>query len=200
MQTKKEIGAECSLDTTTAPPTIMKRVKKLALPDYIKWEQYDRKAVIPFTINPADMSRPTPHSEYWKDLRTMHKKQRLKRFFLKYNDFLIDYFICYEFSPKGRFHCHGLMYYKTNNSADYYHLLENLKYAFGTKRNRNACYKGSPFNSMEIEAFNKSFNYVTKDIQVMFSSKYKIKYTSKDGINKIKTYVQRHTKNLPFLG
>lgn len=187
----KKMGASDSLDITKPPPQILKKVKLLTNPDYSKWSKYVRKQVIPWTLNPADYSHTGHTGTYWKDLSTKGKKSRIVKFFNTYQDLLHDFFICYEFSEKGRFHAHGFLTFSPSQRVDYFHFLEEIRKTFGVKKNRNACFKGVPFNSEKEDAFDKSFNYVTKDINVMYKSRYKIKWTSKKRVNKIRIKKQR---------
>lgn len=204
--TKHEVGL-CSLGQNNTAPQEMnkpiqgtKTIKTLALPLHVKWSNYDRKLLIPFTINPADSSKPSPFSKNWDELSTFSKKRRFMDHFRKYNDTFEDYYICYEFSDKGRFHCHGFIKLNKNNWTNYYHFLEQTKNLFGGRRNKNACYKGVPLNSHTNETFNKCFNYTTKDVNVIFKSMYKIKWTSKSGINAIIVKKQRSKLNARFIG
>lgn len=185
MDPKNPEAGVCPLDKTKPAPKIMKKSKILTLPDCTKWQSYPRKSVVPWTLNPADSSKSTPYNRPWGELSTKSKKQRVVKFFKKYNDLLLDYFICYEFSEKGRFHCHGLLYFDNKNIYDYYHFQEQIRKIFGARKKQKHCFKGTPFNSLTLEAFNKSFNYVTKDINVIFKSRFKIKYTTKSGLVKV---------------
>ncbi len=193
LESKLEVLGLDLLDKSLKPPPkvdkmtkVVKKSKTLQLPSVQKWSEYERKCVIPFTLNPYDQSVGYPtRSKYWSSLTKNGMKLRILNFFKRYNDLLLDYFICYELSDKGRFHAHGLMYYDKKNRYDLHHFIDSIKLAFGSRKNKNACFKGMPMNSQKDDAFNKSFNYVTKDVNVMFKSRYHIKYSTKDGIIKI---------------
>lgn len=168
----------------TMPPKVSKVVKTLALPDFDKWKGYDRAFIVPFTLNPADNSG---KATYWDNLSTKGKRQRIIRFFRDYKDIFSDYYITYEFGDKsGRFHAHGMLYIKKGNKVDYHYFVENIRKEFGGRKYKKACYKGTPMKSHKLEAFEKCYNYTTKDINVMYTSRYKIKWTGYDDIVKIR--------------
>ena len=181
----------------TMPPSVKKTVKVLDLPNYEKWNSYDRSYIVPFTLNPADFSG---RSSPWKNLSTKGKRKRIIKFFSEYKDIFLDYFITYEFGEKnGRFHAHGMLYINKKNKVDYWYFVEEIKKAFGGGKNKNACYKGSTMNSTSQEAFDKCYNYTTKDIHVMFNSRYKIRWTDKStilNIKKVKIKMNFFTKQL----
>ena len=182
-KTKNVDGRSDSLDKTT-PPSVKKTTKLLELPDYDKWNTYDRSYIVPFTLNPADFSG---RSSPWVNLSTKGKRNRIIKFFSEYKDIFSDYFITYEFGEKnGRFHAHGMLYINKENKVDYWYFVEKIKNAFGKGRNKNACYKGTTMNSDTQEAFDKCYNYTTKDINVVYRSRYRIKWTDKSTILKLK--------------
>lgn len=165
-------------------PKIRKTIKNIDLPDCSKWRSYDRKCIIPFTLNPADWSN---RSSPWKNLTVTGQRRRIINFFVKYKDIFTDYFICYEFGKKnGRFHAHGMLCLPVENRVDYWHFVENIGKMFGAQKNKKICYKGSPMQSMKEDAFDKCYNYVTKDIKIMYRSRFKIKWTSKEDVHVIK--------------
>lgn len=194
------IGRGGSLGQNHAPKS-RKTIKSISLPDYSKWSSYKRKMLIPFTLNPADWSN---RSSPWKNLTINGKRRRIINFFVGYKDIFIDYFIAFEFGDKnGRFHAHGMLYLNGDNKVDYWHFLENIKNTFGDKKNKNACFKGSFMNSEKDIAFDKCYNYTTKDIIVMFKSRFKIKWTSMSDIKiikkkkiKIKFFTDKISKNV----
>ena len=177
-------GGDVSLDKVRPQKQIVKQVKTCQLPDIAKWEKYSRQCVIPFTINPADTSHPRT-GKFWCKLNTGAKKSRIVKHFRSYHNVLLDYFICYEFSEKGRFHCHGMIYFDSKNKIDLWHFIETTRKKFGGSKNKKACYKGDPFNSLKPEAFHKSFNYVVKDVHYMYKSRYRILPTYKSSQTKI---------------
>ena len=184
MNMSNDDRGDVSLDKVRPAKKILKKVKTVQLPSLQKWEKYPRKSVIPFTINPADTSHPRS-GKFWSKLNTNSKKSRIKKHFQSYHDVLLDYFICYEFSEKGRFHCHGMLYFDTLKRIDLYHFIETTRKKFGSNKNRKSCFKGDPFNSLKPEAFHKSYNYVTKDVHYIYKSRYKIKPTEKSTQTKI---------------
>lgn len=186
MNNQKLIAGVCPLDKTKPAPKKLKKVSHLPLPDHDKWIGYRRDLVVPFTINPSDKSRPSPFSKVWGDLYVPDKIRRIKKFFMTYDtDAFEDYFICFEFGDKnGRFHCHGLIKIQDGCKTNYFHFVESIQKNFSDKKYKKRCYKGDTFNSMKNEAFEKSYIYVTKDINVVYKSMYKIKYIEKNNIVK----------------
>lgn len=185
MNTQKEKDGVCPLDKTKPSPKKLKKVNYLPLPCIGKWIKYRRDLVVPFTLNPADKSRLTPFSKNWGDLYPTDKVSRIKKYFMKYDESCLeDYFICFEFSDKGRFHAHGMIKIKEGEKYNYFHFIETIRKNFGAKKNKKSCFKGETFNSQKDTAFNKNFNYVTKDINHIYRSEWKIKYLSKNTIVK----------------
>lgn len=206
---KNGLGVMVPLDKITPAPIKLdkpikgiKIEKLLELPSHVKWSNYDRKLLIPFTINPADSSKKSPFTKNWDELSSKSKKRRIIEHFTLYNDSFEDYYICYEFSSKGRFHCHGFIKLFSNsiNWTNYYHFVEQTYRTFGARKNKKACYKGVPLNSHTDVTFDKCYNYHTKDVNVVFKSMYRIKWTSKSGINAIITKKTRTKLNTQSLG
>lgn len=176
----KSPGDSDSLDKTIPPTIKVNQVrKKLKNPDFDKWFAYRRKDIMPFTLNPWDGSRSSPFGTTWGNSETSSKRRQVIAFFRNYNNTFEDYFITFEFSDAGRFHCHGLIYLYENQRINRVHFNESIRFRFGNKYKRNACFKGVPMNSLSDDAFTKSYNYCTKDIQYMYNSMYKIKYFNK---------------------
>lgn len=191
MPIDKETGV-CPLDKTKPEPKKLKKVKYLPHPCHDKWIKYTRKLVVPFTINPYNRSKLSPFTKTWEDLDVSHKVSRIKKHFVQYDSSALeDYFICFEFSNKGRFHCHGMIKIKEGCVINYYHFLETLKKNFGSKKNKKACFKGEPFNSEKDTDFDKCYNYTTKDIDIMYKSLWNIKYITKNHVVKV---LQRNDK------
>ena len=182
-KTTKGLGIVDSLDKTIPPKKLHKvavKQKVLKLPDYDTWSNYRRKDIVPFTLNPWDYCRTSPFSKTWTQLSTKGKRQQIIDFFKLYNDTFEDYFITFEFSAQGRFHAHGLIYLYEGRMINLYHFKEYINKRFGNPKHTKVCFKGTPMNSLKQQAFDKSYNYTTKDIQIMFLSKYRIKYSNKN--------------------
>ena len=174
------------LDKKTKKPQKVKELKirkLLELPSIEKWLSYNRKCVIPFTLNPADNSRESPFTKLWYELTVSGKIQRVKKLFtnnvFKFN----DYFITIELSQTGRLHFHGLLYVDFSNKLNqlnYNKFIDDLLSLFSIKNYKNKwnnpCFKGNPMNSTKDEDLIKSYNYITKDVQYMFQSNYRIRY------------------------
>lgn len=185
------------LDKKPKSPKKLKEVKTkkyIVLPDYDKWLSYDRKSVIPFTLNPADDSRLSPYSLLWYKLKANAKVLRVKTFFQKNVFHLTDYFIAIEISESGRLHFHGLMYIDKSTKMNLYNFnkfMDRLLESFSIRRYKNkwnnACFKGTWFNSIKNEDFSSAYNYVVKDIQTIFRSDFHIKWINHLDAHKIET-------------
>ena len=182
-----------SLGQTT--PNIMVERKETSLvdPSRIEWYKRPHNKIIVFTINPADYSRGTPYQKVWRNISTDAKMRRINNLFKKYNDDFDDYLICWEFSESGRFHCHGLIY--INNYVNYHHFTDVIRNCFGSEKHKNACYKGEAMKSPEKDALDKCINYITKDIHIMWKSKFRMKYITKDKNTLVITKTKQYTLN-----
>lgn len=146
------------------PLGIQVKPKPLPPVNFNKWSSYERSLVVPFTLNPADFSRGF-RCRSWCELKVKAQRDRIIKAFKAHHYLFNDYLITFEYSEKGRFHAHGLFYLK---DLKHYSLFVNYIYnEFGFKNNKR-CFEGVPFRSLEQLAFDKSFNYVTKDINYMY--------------------------------
>lgn len=170
----------------TAPKvSLRQRNKSIKHPEYAKWLNYPRNRIIPYTISPANDSI-YKTGKTWRQLNTLkEKKNRITKVIRSFfkdcidNDIIPfkDIFICWELgSNNGRFHCHGLIYLGEATGLTLRYFIEKINKGLGSKR-YDYTWKGQIMKSNKDEDFKKCYNYVTKDIDHMYLSLFRMKWT-----------------------